>query len=183
MRLDGAQMNRLLASRDSTEVKSKLSVRRKAIAKSGYRREQDLRDEFAASLKHEDRCFGSLVTALEFAHASGRTDLIAESSNGELIAFETKLVDWRRAVQQAYRNSSFAHYSYVVLPLGAAKKAPPVEFTKRKIGLCYIRAGQITVEIEAPKQDPLQPWITDSALAVLATLTVYARRPPRRHRT
>jgi hypothetical protein len=126
-----------------------------------------LRNELAAALQQGTWEFNCLDIAIEFFHGSGRTDVIAQSG-GELIAFETKLKDWRGAMQQAYRNSSFAHYSYVALPAAVADKADVSEFVKRNIGLCLIDRGRVKITIAAPKQDPLRPWITASAIAVCA---------------
>jgi hypothetical protein len=121
----------------------------------------------AAALQQGTWEFNCLDIAIEFVHGSGRTDVIAQCG-GELIAFETKLRDWRRAMQQAYRNSSFAHYSYVALPAAAADKANTAEFVKRNIGLCSIDRGEVKITIAAPKQEPLKPWITATAIAVCA---------------
>lgn len=160
-------------------LKSKPTCRKASITRRlGYSSEQQLRDELAATLKTKDRGFGSLDIAIEFSHASGRTDIIAQSTEGELIAFETKLLNWRAAMQQAYRNSSFAHYSYVALPTASMKRAIVGEFVKRKIGLCSVDAGCVRIEVAAPKQEPLQPWITKSALSVFGS-DIYAGTPSR----
>lgn len=108
--------------------------------------------------------------ALEFNYIEGRTDLIAKSKNGELIAFETKLVKWRKAIHQAYRNSSFAHYSYVVFPINTIKNVlgRETEFRRRGIGLCSLDKFGINIEIEATKQSPLLPWLTDTALKYIS---------------
>jgi hypothetical protein len=138
-----------------------------------------LRNELATALQQGTREFNCLEIAIEFFHGSGRTDVIAQSG-GELIAFETKLKNWRAAMQQAYRNSSFAHYSYVALPAAAANKANIADFVKRNIGLCSINRGHVEVTIAAPKQKPLKPWVTASALAVCARNNC---EPPRHARS
>jgi len=104
--------------------------------------------------------------AFEFNYTSGRTDILATTKRGHLIAFEAKLSRWRIAMHQAYRNSSFAHYSYVVLPASATKNAlkKEHEFKKRGVGLCSVDSSGIKVEILAFKKRPIQPWITKSAL-------------------
>jgi hypothetical protein len=141
----------------------------------GYACENELRDALAAALQEGTQEFNRVDIAIEFFHGSGRTDVIAHSG-GDLIAFETKLRNWRSAMQQAYRNCSFAHYSYVVLPAAAVDKADIGEFLKRNIGLCSVERGQLTITIAAPKQRPLKPWITASAVALCAK-TTYG--PPR----
>jgi hypothetical protein len=170
--LDVGSPKGVLPSRGPELVRSKTSAQRQAV-ELGYSCEQELKNQLAATLKGTDRQFGSLQIALEFSHPSGRTDISAQSSEGELITFETKLLNWRGAMEQAYRNSSFAHYSYVVLPAAAAKRAATDEFVKRKIGLCSVEGGRVTIELEAPRQNPLRPWITELALSVFTDLALY----------
>ena len=64
-------------------------------------------------------------------------DVVGVTENQELISFEAKLKDWRSALQQAYRRTSFSHYSYVVLPKPIALKVVRYwhEFEMRGIGL------------------------------------------------
>ena len=130
-----------------------------------YRRESELVHDLADALAEPRSELRSSASLTEFPHPTGRTDLIAKSSCGDLIAFETKLLNWKRAVQQAYRNSSFAHYSYVVVPPNVAERAviSDREFLRRKVGLCTIREGRITIAIPAPRQEPLLPWVTELA--------------------
>ena len=104
--------------------------------------------------------------AFEFNYTSGRTDVLATTKRGHLITFEAKLSRWREAMHQAYRNSSFSHYSYVVLPASATKNAlkKEHEFKRRGIGLCSVDSSGIKVEISASRKRPIQPWLTKSAL-------------------
>ncbi len=115
----------------------------------------------------EDECpFAQLMIAFEFDYHEGRIDVVGRNSKGELFGFEAKLSYWQKAVHQAYRNTSFTHYSYVVLPDAVAKKAVRArhEFERRGIGLCSITPDGILIEIPAAKNTPLRPWLTDSAL-------------------
>ena len=104
--------------------------------------------------------------ACEFNYNSGRTDIVAATKSGCLFAFEAKLSRWRIAMNQAYRNSSFAHYSYVVIPASITKNAlkEKKEFQRRGVGLCSVDSYGINIEIEASKKRPIQPWLTKSAL-------------------
>ncbi len=121
---------------------------------------------FTDSLKNTDRPFALEDFALEFDHHGGRVDLVAISEAGELWTFEAKLKDWRTAVNQAYRNTSFAHYSYVILPQEAATNAFRNEryFAQRGVGLCTIIGSDIVIVIPAAKKEPLRPWITENAI-------------------
>jgi hypothetical protein len=54
-----------------------------------------------------------------------------------VIAFELKLVDWRKALQQAFRYSYFANLAVVVLPPSIAERAKQrlLDFRHLQIGL------------------------------------------------
>jgi len=107
--------------------------------------------------------------AFEFYYMSGRVDIIGKTNNGELITFEAKINKWRYALHQAYRNSSFAHYSYVLLPESNIKNAlkNQYEFERRGIGLCSVDFNRIKIEIPASKKKPILPWLTNSAFNYL----------------
>lgn len=55
----------------------------------------------------------------------------------ELWAFEAKIVDWKKAVKQAYRYGNFANRTIVILPKKAAKSAQKnlAIFRRLKVGL------------------------------------------------
>jgi hypothetical protein len=119
----------------------------------------------------EDECpFDHLMIAFEFDYHEGRIDVVGRNGKGELFGFEAKLTYWQKAVHQAYRNTSFTHYSYVVLPEAVAKKAVRArhEFERRGIGLMSITEHGILIEIPAAKKTPLRPWLTDSALEYIS---------------
>jgi hypothetical protein len=84
--------------------------------------------------------WGKVMAGVEFFYQRGRTDVVAVDDDGRVIAFEAKLLKWREALQQAYRNTCFAHRSYVVLPRHTAMLAHrySAEFALRGIGICYI---------------------------------------------
>lgn len=114
----------------------------------------------------DDNPFSQLAIAFEFYYQAGRVDVIATNATGELFAFEAKLSRWRSALHQAYRNTSFTHYSYVVLPTVAARNAVRwrYEFERRGIGLCSVGLDGIVIEIPASRKAPLQQWLTNSAM-------------------
>ena len=103
----------------------------------------------------------------EFEFARGRSDVVAETKDGFLIAFEVKLARWKDALSQAYKNTSFVHHSYVVVPKPVAQKAMRYkhEFVRRSVGLCQVEANGITVLIPACHQNPLLPWLSAKAIS------------------
>lgn len=112
--------------------------------------------------------WGVMEFALEFDHRCGRTDIVAISSNVGVIAIEAKLRDWRRALQQAYRNTSFASESYVLLPLEAVSRAlaNASDFTRRGVGVCVIEVDRLRVVHPARRHaEPLLPALSRRAAA------------------
>lgn len=109
--------------------------------------------------------WGPVQINREFFYQRGRTDVVALTQSGEVVAFEAKLEKWREALQQAYRNTCFAHRSYVLLPIRAAMKAfmKPLEFESRRIGLCCVLDERVEVLLDAPRLEPIQPWLTNLA--------------------
>jgi hypothetical protein len=124
-----------------------------------YGSEDALVNDFVAKLlrPHQELLPAHAITR-EFPHRQGRTDLIAVSADGEVVAFEMKLTKWRDALGQAYRNTIFAHRSFVVLPWATAQRALCGEFERRGVGLCTILHGELIVLYEASASTPLQPW-------------------------
>lgn len=134
----------------------------------------DFETELVATFTHFMRTnstpFKPGPTALEFDYRSGRTDVISRTETHELVAFEAKLRNWKVALHQAYRNSHFAHFSYVVLPSEYASAALKnvKEFKRRGVGLCVVHEAGVQVAIEATHKPPLQPWLTKAALNAIA---------------
>jgi hypothetical protein len=135
-----------------------------------YRLESQLVEELEGILVSSDNPFSQMSLAFEFNYQEGKVDVVASNGCGELFSFEAKLTRWRTAVNQAYRNTSFSHYSYVVLPAYAAKNAlrSRHEFERRGVGLCSIGDEGMIVEIPASKRTPLLPWLTDSAMEYIS---------------
>lgn len=131
-----------------------------------YTAEKHLVDDFVKFLPFSTFAeFGPLKVATEFEYRRGRTDVVAMTPNNEIIAFEAKLEKWREALDQAYRNTCFANFSYVVLPENVAFRATKYyqEFIMRFVGICYLNAGKVVIAQEAIKTDPLQIWLYKQA--------------------
>lgn len=132
-----------------------------------YRTERQLVLDFVRSLGRSP--WGPLAITREFDYQRGRADIVGVCSAGAVVAFEAKLTRWRTALQQAYRNTCFAHRSYVVLPWRVAQVAQKYssEFDRRSVGLCTVHSGQVVVLHEARNVAPLQPWLTAAASSQL----------------
>jgi len=133
---------------------------------STYRYEQQLVDEFCVALQTETSPWGHVCITREFGYASGRTDVVAVDHSDIVVAFEAKLLRWREAIHQAYRNSCYAHLSYVILPAAAAKAVErhSKEFVWRGVGLCYAQEGNIVISIPAIPHTPIQSWLSTTAV-------------------
>jgi hypothetical protein len=131
-----------------------------------FSHEAQLVEEFTRLFCETNSPFDSSGFLCEFDYRSGRTDVISKTPENEIFAFEAKLTNWRVALHQAYRNSHFAHFCYVVLPRKAADRAleNAGEFRRRGVGLCVVWQGGISVEIDAAENSPLLPWLTEEAL-------------------
>jgi hypothetical protein len=124
--------------------------------------EKMLVDQFVRGLGSDTNPWGPVSVSCEFFYSRGRTDVVALANGNIVIAFEAKLKNWRCALDQAYRNTCFAHKSYVLVPEVTALTAFAylAEFKLRGVGLCYVdKAGIINV-LEEPKIcPPIEPWI------------------------
>jgi hypothetical protein len=129
--------------------------------------ERDLVNAFVEFISQNDEVFGIESFALEFDYRRGRTDVVALSEEGHVIAFEAKLRDWREALHQAYRNTCFAAESYILMPPEAAHRAAAHvnDFVDRGIGICTIAKGAIRIIQPAPRRpDVLEPWLERRAV-------------------
>lgn len=147
-----------------------------------YRSERSLVDKFVRHLRSRESIWGDVHIRREFDYQRGRTDILAVNGRGQVFAFEAKLARWRDALHQAYRNTCFAHESYVLLPPEAASVAQlfPDEFEKRNVGLCYLDRGRAVVIRKAARQQPIQPWLRE--LAVQCSREGHERKSPRNSR-
>ncbi len=134
---------------------------------SNYSTEERLIEALCILLASQDTPWGEVQVTREFNYSRGRTDVVALDKRSNLVAFEAKLYRWRDALQQAYRNTSFAHFSYVVMPEEVAIRAQLYahEFDRRSVGLCYPKNGTLIVCLSARKTQPILPWLSKTAIS------------------
>jgi len=74
---------------------------------------------------------------------------------GQMIAIEVKLRDWRRVIIQAFLNRVFADRSYVAVPERMVTDALRAEVQRWQLGLLVLddKAG-VRIEHVAPALDP-----------------------------
>src|SRR5437868_3690305 len=136
------------------------------IMQSLFSSERELVQNFVLqALDKRQSPFAAPQIAKEFYYLNGRIDVVALGKNRRLLGFEAKLTKWRDALHQAYKNSSFCHFSYVLLPAEISARAFRARdcFLQRRVGLCSLDNGRIIIKIRAPLNKPLQPWLTKSA--------------------
>jgi hypothetical protein len=123
-------------------------------------------NNFVGLLESQGTPFGPVSLTREFYYSRGRTDVVALRDGDHVIAFEAKLKDWRTALHQAYRNTCFAHQSFVLLPKLAALSALSCrqEFEMRGVGLCYLDGAAIVVLHDAPSASPIEPWLASEVI-------------------
>lgn len=127
-----------------------------------YSREDALVNDFINCIPKSPFAREGLVgVSTEFNYNRGRADIILMTFDKEVIAFEAKLQKWREALHQAYRNTCFAHYSYIIVPKIVAEIAVQyeVEFAQRLVGICYVSENKIVIARKAIKADPIQEWL------------------------
>jgi hypothetical protein len=131
--------------------------------------EEDLVNSFIKFLESENSPWGKIKFVREFFYSRGRTDVVAITEDLKIVAFEAKLDKWKEAVHQAYRNTCFAHESYVVLPQRRVNsmRIYENEFDKRGVGLCSVDAFSIQVIKPARQVNPIQNWLTQKAIDTL----------------
>jgi len=129
-----------------------------------FERESALVEGFVDALGVDDRWNAGYVCC-EFNYYRGKTDVVALTRDGRIVAFEAKLTRWRQALHQAQRNRCFAHETYVVLPRETAERAYRYrdEFSRRRVGLCYLENGRLIVLQLAETNVPVEPWLTEQA--------------------
>jgi hypothetical protein len=138
-----------------------------AVKVRAFKSEAALVRALVSSLRSGSAPWSIQATAREFDYQRGRTDVVAVSSSGQVVSFEAKLGRWRQAMHQAYRNTCFAHLSYVLLPEAVAVKAKSAaeEFDLRAVGICTMKGAEVVVVHEPQPIDPLQPWLSERAAA------------------
>lgn len=135
-----------------------------------YKAESSLVRELVRQLRTARSPWGNVGVTREFSYQRGCTDVIAVTAKERnVVAFEAKLLRWRNALDQAYRNTCFAHTSFVVLPRETAAIASRfrAEFEKRNVGLCYLNGKKIVVVYRPQEQAPIEPWLSEAAAAAV----------------
>lgn len=143
------------------------------LSQGSYASEADLVERLVGMLRAGLTPFGPAEVATEWNYQSGMTDVLACTGDRELIAFEAKLRDWRKALHQAYRNTSFTRRAFVVLPANAALIASQrtEEFARHGVGLIAVSMWGLQVLVESPRRDGalLMTWMHNRALAHFTT--------------
>jgi len=124
-----------------------------------FANEKLLVDRLLSLLQSQATFCGPVHVTPEFFYSRGRTDVVAVDQDATLFAFEAKLTDWKTALHQAYRNTCFAHSSYVVLPKKTALAAV-------KFGLCYVDESALVVLRASSHTEPIEPWLAYDAVSL-----------------
>lgn len=109
------------------------------------------------------------IQVREFDYSSGRTDLLALSVTDHVVAFEAKLTNWQKAMEQAWRNTSFANEVYVVLPRDFSRPALQHHpaFEDVGVGLCVMDEYAVELVWNSRDHKPVIPWLHQKARASL----------------
>lgn len=94
--------------------------------------------------------------------------------NGEIVAIEFKLKNWKRALQQAFRYRSFSCKSYVFLDsdyIGSAIKNLE-EFERFNIGLCGVTEEGIETYHKPNRKNPFSNEMIGRAYELLEIKSV-----------
>lgn len=134
-----------------------------------YGYEKELVEAFCYHINQNKNPFKIKNIACEFNYRNGIVDILGLKGKTVLYSFEAKLAKWKNALDQAYRNSSFVNYSYVLLPENRLNCAldNKSEFLRRKVGLCTLSDKGLKILIKAPKKSSIQPWLSSSALSYI----------------
>jgi hypothetical protein len=132
-----------------------------------FHSEEILVDRLVSLLATDQTPWGKVACSREFDYSRGRADVVAVACSNMLIAIEAKLADWRKALHQAYRNTCFAHRSFVLVPKDVAMEAGAfrAEFERRGVGLCYIDSASLVILHDSPLSTPLEPWLASQAIS------------------
>jgi len=135
--------------------------------KNSFRSEAQLVRRFVGLLNQRGSPWAGAQAVREWDYRTGITDILVRNRRDELIAFEAKLTDWRRACYQAYRTTSFVLRAYVVLPEEVALRAQTYSefFTRFGVGLCACGSRKISVLLEAKPKEPIMEWLAEKAHA------------------
>jgi len=133
--------------------------------KNIFRKEHQIVDILIDTLMHNDNMFNAIALNTEFDYSEGKPDVVIVNKQGDIITFEAKLSKWKKAGQQAYRNTSFSHFSYVMMPTSSMNKVRKHldYFKERNVGLVFIEEDGIIIYSEAQRCEPLRPVLTERA--------------------
>lgn len=143
------------------------NVNKRKKTNSLFRYEKDLVNVFCSLISSSDSPWSQTNFTTEFIYSGGKTDILLLDKGRTLIALEAKLHRWRAALQQAYRNTAFAHESYVLLPRRTALRAVKNldDFLKRNVGLMICDEDGIEVLLQPINVPPMQPWLCEKAVS------------------
>ena len=135
--------------------------------KYSFRSEAQLVTRFVGLLNQHGSPWAGVQAIRDWDYRTGITDVLVRNGRNELIAFEAKLTDWRRACYQAYRTTSFALRAYVVLPDAVALRVQTYSefFTRFGVGLCACGPRKLSVLLEARPKEPIMEWLAEKAHA------------------
>jgi hypothetical protein len=110
-----------------------------------------------------------MTTTREFDFQRGRTDIVGVARGDKVVSFEAKLTRWKDALDQAYRNTSFSHLSFVLLPMPVALRAKEHadQFDMRKVGICSVSKASVVVVHPAAKVIPILPWLCEKVIGTI----------------
>jgi len=131
-----------------------------------FKNEKELVNTFITHIENNQYDVKLVSWSSEFNFSGGRTDIIAGGAKRELYVFEAKLSNLGKVINQAFRNTAFADYSYVVLPENKKDAVTKLasEFKRRKIGLVFVNHEKAWTEIDAHRQLPVLPWLRAKAI-------------------
>lgn len=134
--------------------------------------ERDLVEKFITCLEEKTLDMNISNYSSEFNYLNGKTDIIAKQTNNNIVAFEAKLNNIQKVINQAYRNTAFANFSYIVLP--ATKKQLQLKYCKEidklEIGVILIDDDHAWIEKHAGFVQPILPWLAEKASTVLSSV-------------
>jgi len=129
--------------------------------------EIELVEKFIKNLKISNLGYHKCIQHItEFDYRNGRPDIVFLDQFGEIVSIEAKLSNWRKAMDQAYRNTCFSDFSYILLPENKINIALRYQkcFTERSVGICHLRNNKIFVSLSAQKTQPLFDWLKNKAI-------------------
>ena len=134
-----------------------------------YEQEVTLVDQLAALVSQGSVAWLRQTLVREFDYSSGRTDLLTLTVTDHVVAFEAKLTNWRKAMDQAWRNTSFANEVYVVLPRACSRPALQhrADFEDSGVGLCVMDENGVDMLWNSRNHKPVIPWLHHKARASL----------------